>query len=543
MASLEPVTGVREHDAENANHTIRDVIYGIVTALHVGDLVSATQQAEAESSPNADPVEAEPVEVAPVETPEPELSPQSDAGQFTGSPDPEALGGQGDAPQLPGAGEADALELTPEDAPDPSISVRVGEVTIESPLSQLTETLHQQSPETLEELRSAIQDEQRSPDAPAVEIRADDQLKFYRDADNLFVASDFEIPQSSVADETIAAQSALEGEVQPEATLPESEAVEVQVEPMPVPVAESIPVAATEEVWVDDALEAVPQQPVDTVATETQELEAIPVATEAEPALDLEETTPTQVVQIPVSEAEALGGQTLAESSTVNPDVWASQTQVFTAEVDSQGNVQPMPTAAIGQSVDAVADQVEITEESQETAVEYTQQLETGREQTADTAETHDQFFDDRRETSDELADTHDQFFDERRATADAEAIADVDAPASHQSIANMLDQACDMCYGENAGTQTIQGNHYVISREGDSLSVTAKDGRGTLLEKNGDQVTSFLTPQDEQALSAGFGILQQQQERQGGQPVSNTSAPMVAPPAAVAGKSQMEIG
>lgn len=543
MASLEPVTGVREHDAENANHTIRDVIYGIVTALHVGDLVSATQQAEAESSPNADPVEAEPVEVAPVETPEPELSPQSDAGQFTGSPDPEALGGQGDAPQLPGAGEADALELTPEDAPDPSISVRVGEVTIESPLSQLTETLHQQSPETLEELRSAIQDEQRSPDAPAVEIRADDQLKFYRDADNLFVASDFEIPQSSVADETIAAQSALEGEVQPEATLPESEAVEVQVEPMPVPVAESIPVAATEEVWVDDALEAVPQQPIDTVATEIQELEAIPVATEAEPALDLEETTPTQVVQIPVSEAEALGGQTLAESSTVNPDVWASQTQVFTAEVDSQGNVQPMPTAAIGQSVDAVADQVEITEESQETAVEYTQQLETGREQTADTAETHDQFFDDRRETSDELADTHDQFFDERRATADAEAIADVDAPASHQSIANMLDQACDMCYGENAGTQTIQGNHYVISREGDSLSVTAKDGRGTLLEKNGDQVTSFLTPQDEQALSAGFGILQQQQERQGGQPVSNTSAPMVAPPAAVAGKSQMEIG
>ena len=133
------------------------------------------------------------------------LSPQADAGQFTSSPKFEPLPGQSHAPQLPGGTDADAQELAPENAPDPAISIRVGEVTIASPLRQLAETLHQQSSETLEELRSALQDSERSPDAPIVEIRADDQLKFYRDTDNRFVSPDFDIPETpSVENETVA---------------------------------------------------------------------------------------------------------------------------------------------------------------------------------------------------------------------------------------------------------------------------------------------------------------------------------------------------
>ena len=202
--------------------------------------------------------------------------------------------------------------------------------------------------------------------------------------------------------------------------LPESEAVKVQVASF--------------------------QQPINTPVTETREYE---------PALGVEEATPTQVVQLHVSEAEALGGQTLAESSTVNPDVWANQTQIFTAEVDRQGNVQPLPTAAIGQSVDAIADQVALTQEAQETAIEYAEQLEDGRAQVAETADTHDQFFDEGRETSDAILDTQDAFYDERRVATNAEVIADDDPsrntemPESHHNITVMLDQACDICYGK----------------------------------------------------------------------------------------------
>ncbi len=564
MAALETVTGVKEQDADKAENAIRGIILGIVTALQVGDMVRATRKAPAQtkeipSSESPTPGE-KPVEVTLEDTPEPARSPQTSTGQFTGSPEPEALPGQSDPPQLPGGADADALVIAPENAPDPAISIRVGEVAIESPLSQLAETLHQQSPETIEELRSALQDAERSPDAPTVEIRADDQLKFYRDAENHFVASDFDIQASAaVEDEAVAAQSALAGEVQPETVLPESDAIEVQVESVPTPVAEPVPVAAMADLRVDESAEEARQLPIHTPAPEAQELERLSTPAVAESALDVDDATPTQVVQLPVSEAEALGGQTLAESSTVNPEVWANQTQVFTAEVDRQGNLQPLPTAAIGQSVDAIADRVELTEEAQETTVEYAEQLAAGRDQATETAATQDQFFDERRETSDVVADTHDAFYDERRAVADAKVIADVEAiegnanaspntemPSSHYNIAGMLDQACDICYGENTGTQTIQGSHYVISREGDFLSVTAKDGRGSILQKNGDEMTSFLTPQDEQNLSAGFAILQQQQERQFAQPATDAmpgaSVSAVSQPVAAAGKAQIEM-
>ncbi|MEL6384190.1 MAG: hypothetical protein AAFQ89_17400 [Cyanobacteria bacterium J06626_18] len=568
MAALETVTGVKEQDADKAESAIRGIILGIVAALQVGDIVRATRKAQAktEEIPSSEPPAPgeDSVEVTLEDTPEAALSPQANAGQFTGSPEPEPLPGQSDPPQLSGEADADALVLTPENAPDPAISIRVGEVIIEAPLSQLAETLHQQSPETLEDLRAALQDAERSPDATTVEIRADDNLKFYRDADNRFVASDFDMQASTaVEDETVTSQPALAGEAPPETVLPESDAIEVEVESVPTPVAEPVPVTATEDIRVDESSEAARQPPINTPTPETQELASLSTPSGAESALEVDEATPTQVVQLPVSEAEALGGQTLAESSTVNPDVWVNQTQVFTAEVDPQGNLQPVSTAAIGQSVDAIADQVELADDAQETTVEYAEQLEAGREQATETAAAQDQFFDERRETSDEVAATQDAFFDERRVMADADAIADreviegnananhntevsSEVPSSHYNIAGMLDQACDICYGENPGTQTIQGSHYIISREGDFLSVTAKDGRGLILEKNGDEMISFLTPQDEQNLSAGFQVQQQQQERQFAQPVTDArpgaSVPAASQPVATAGKAQLEM-
>lgn len=386
MAALETVTGVKEQDADKAESAIRGIILGIVAALQVGDIVRATRKAQAktEEIPSSEPPAPgeDSVEVTLEDTPEAALSPQANAGQFTGSPEPEPLPGQSDPPQLSGEADADALVLTPENAPDPAISIRVGEVIIEAPLSQLAETLHQQSPETLEDLRAALQDAERSPDATTVEIRADDNLKFYRDADNRFVASDFDMQASTaVEDETVTSQPALAGEAPPETVLPESDAIEVEVESVPTPVAEPVPVTATEDIRVDESSEAARQPPINTPTPETQELASLSTPSGAESALEVDEATPTQVVQLPVSEAEALGGQTLAESSTVNPDVWVNQTQVFTAEVDPQGNLQPVSTAAIGQSVDAIADQVELADDAQETTVEYAEQLEAGREQ------------------------------------------------------------------------------------------------------------------------------------------------------------------
>lgn len=369
--------------------------------------------------------------------------------------------------------------------PDPTIHLQLGSgaeaKTISTPSSQLAEEIHSTlSPDEIESLHSTLID--GKPSDVVVSVRDESELCFYAEGRQ----------RLDLLSESVAATRAAEAPV------------EVEAEVMPAAASSATPTS-----------EESPAPAVETMDVRSEPIEAVPVA----PTEAVEEVaSPPQVVQISVSQAEALGGQTLAESSTVNPDVWEGQTQTFTAEVDQFGHVQP--TTSVGQSVDAIADQIALTEQAEETADNYAEQIEVGRDQATETAETHDQFFDERRAAADVVAETHDQFFDERRADADAtgangnpDAMAEV--PESHRQIAAMLDQACDLCYGDNTGTQTIQGSHYIIDREGDFLSVTAKDGRGTLLAKQGETISSSLTPQDEQNLAAGFAILQQQQARQ----------------------------
>lgn len=256
---------------------------------------------------------------------------------------------------------------------------------------------------------------------------------------------------------------------------------------------------AAEELDRTVAVEAAVEQPEPNEATAT-EPEAVVQA--------------PQIIQIPVSEAESLASQNQADSSTANPDIWAAQTQVFTAEVDAKGNVQPRATASVAQSVEAIANQVELNEQTEVIADTHEAQLDTQLKQNDQRAEVHDQFFDQRRDLSDDNADAYDANLDRQRARADAQMGEVTAVPASHQNIGSMLEQACKICYGDSDGKQTIHGSKYDITREGNSLSITAKDGRGTIFEQEGDVIKSSLTPQDEQNFQVGFSILQQQQQR-----------------------------
>ena len=372
---------------------------------------------------------------------------------------------------------------TPEN-PDPTIHLQIGSgaeaKTISTTRSQLAEEINSTlSPEEVESLHSTLIDGKSSD--VVVSVRDERELRFYAEGRQ----------RLDLLSESVAATRAAEAPVEVEAEVMPAEGSPPEESPAPV---------------------------VETMDVRSEPVEAAP----APPSEAVEEVaSPPQVVQISVSQAEALGGQTLAESSTVNPDVWEGQTQTFTAEVDQFGHVQP--TTSVGQSVDAIADQVELTAQDKETAVDYAMQIDEQRDQATETADTQDQFFDERRAAADAVADTHDQFFDERRADADAtgangnpDAMAEV--PEKHHQIAGMLDQACSLCFEENTGTQTIEGHNYVIDRDGDFLSVTAKDGRGVILVKEGEQISSSLTPQDEQNFALAVPILQQQQARQRGQ-------------------------
>ena len=389
-------TGVKEHDASQAQNTTRDVVALLVAAAMLADRRGAARQQA--TAPKPEP-EVEPVEIETLDNPVEALTGQPERAGLNGIANGESLPGQADPHQLPGGPDEAAIAPVQTNPPGPtiSISIKVGNTSIESPLNELADTLYQQDPETLEQLRAAIQDEARGPDAPTVEIRADEQLKFYRDSDNTFVSPDFDIHQSS-----------------------------------------------------------------------------------------------PEIVQLPLSQAEAFVNQDLAQSSTTgNSDVWAAQTQVPMAEVDPQGRIL-RPTTAIAQSIEANADKVELTNQREETAENY------------------DEWLGERRKHSDERANAYDKELDARRAAADAKKQAQI--PDQQIQIAGMLSQACDMCFVPNSGKQEIQGRHFTIIKEGDSLTVTAKDGRGEIFQKSGNEIQSSLTPKDVDILSRGFEVLKQRQ-------------------------------
>lgn len=451
MAGSDTLPGAREPDADKAEHSIREVIAGLLSALYfarylryqgsdspdnpfisVDNLDSKGQtQAQNLSETNALPGHSEAEALpSPLEIDVLPESPHADAllepFDRDGRPGPgnvEALPGQEEAKALPGSLEtADSIDSTLPNSPDPTISIKIGDEVIESPLSQLGDTLYQQPPETMEQLRSALHDIDRSAVAPTVEIRSDGQLKFYRDDIDTQISSDFRIREPFLSVEDV----------------------------------EEVEVASVHD--------------RDTHSPGEQSGEII-------------ETAGTREVrQVPVSEAEILAGQNLAQTSTSNPDIWNEQPQVYTVEVDSYGNMQP--TQPIASGLEGVAEQVELRE-AQIIADEY------------------DEALDSRREQSDLRTGGN---------YASENALTDSGTPDPNSQIIDMLDRACDHCY-EPGGRQVISGNYLTVERDGPRLTVTANDDGRVILERtnNGD-IRSSMTPADQAILQNGFDVLDQHQ-------------------------------
>jgi hypothetical protein len=112
---------------------------------------------------------------------------------------------------------------------------------------------------------------------------------------------------------------------------------------------------------------------------------------------------------------------------------------------------------------------------------------------------------------------------------------------AGQAQLATMFDLCLEVCYGQE-GSATIIGNSYDISRDGQGgLAVTAKDGRGTIFERDGQsgEITSTATSQDLQKFAMGAAVLEEQQARGMSMPSPIPQSPSISR----ARQSGMEIG
>jgi hypothetical protein len=62
--------------------------------------------------------------------------------------------------------------------------------------------------------------------------------------------------------------------------------------------------------------------------------------------------------------------------------------------------------------------------------------------------------------------------------------------------VANRLVQQCGR-QPSDSPTQFVEGKNYLIAREGENISVLAKDGRGEILSLRGGRITNNLSPED----------------------------------------------
>lgn len=539
MAGSESLPGAREHDAEKSEHAIRDVIACLVSALYLSRLFRLPSSAIPEPIPAREDSsqfsDRSRIEVLPSSSeadvlagrPESEALPSKpDVEELSGQAEPELLTGRSGATALPGQpvvpalgdpSEAGSIASTRQPLLDPTISITVGEEVIESPLSRLSETLNQQPPETLEHMRSALQDVERSPEAPTVEIRADGQIKFYRDDFNTFASQDFDRRQTASVEERIETPSVQDID---------RESLSLQDEYVAEP--DSLDITAE------------PLQPSQGAIEDRMNAPSIGMS---------EVEAPPQIRQIPVSEAEVLASQNLGDTSTSNPEIWGEQPQVYAVEVDANGNMRP--TAPLAQGLESVASQVERSEEIEAAAETYEEFLDDRRERRDARAEAYDALLDDRRERSDARAEAYDAHLDSLgAASASASSSSRPDAVAEvserHQRIGGMLDQVFDHCFIPGSGKEVIQGNHFILERDGDHLSVTARERGKVVLEKQGDDIRSSLTSADQEILENGFNVLAQQQrlmQLKAETPTLATSAPTPANmPVAAPPTTQMEL-
>jgi hypothetical protein len=206
-----------------------------------------------------------------------------------------------------------------------------------------------------------------------------------------------------------------------------------------------------------------------------------------------EQTLTTETV--PLSQAEAIAGQNEGDVSTDDAAIWMAQPTTPTITKDGHGRVVRSPSM---EGLEATADLVERQEDQAEWIQERLQK------QQANAAMSQD---------------------------------------AGQAELAAMFDRCLEISFGEE-GSATIVGNRYDISRDGlGGLSVTVKDGRGTIFERNGQsgEITSAATPEDLQKFAMGAEVLERQQARGASMP---SSVPRPQPPAIGRSRqSDMEIG
>jgi hypothetical protein len=205
------------------------------------------------------------------------------------------------------------------------------------------------------------------------------------------------------------------------------------------------------------------------------------------------ENLTTQTVAL--SQAEAIAGQNEGDVSTDDAAIWMAQPTTPTITKDGHGRI--------------------VRSSSME-----------GLEATADLVE--------RKEDQAEWIEARLQ---------DQQANAAMSQAAGQSELATMFDRCLSICYGHE-GSATIVGNRYDISRDGHGgLSVTAKDGRGTIFERDGQsgEIISSATPQDLQKFAMGTAVLEQQQAR--GAAMRSPTPSLQSPAISRSRQSDMEIG
>jgi hypothetical protein len=200
----------------------------------------------------------------------------------------------------------------------------------------------------------------------------------------------------------------------------------------------------------------------------------------------------TEVVAL--STAEAIAGQNEGDVSTDNPEIYMAQPTMPTVTRDGKGQIVSSP------SMEGLEATVDLVERKEDRAEHIEARL---QGQQANVARSQE---------------------------------------AGQVQLATMFDRCLEACYGEE-GSATIVGSSYDISRDGQGgLAVTAKDGRGTIFERDGQSgdITSAATSQDLQKFALGAAVLEQQQARGASMP---SLAPKLQSPISRARQSDMEIG
>ena len=181
MSGLEEVTGVRGHDGDKAEHSVRDLMSGILAAIA---LARGHQVVVHGESPK----------------PKPTLKTASAEEGLVLEGAPERMG----LPAGPIQGEPGKSPDAIGPAPSPlavlgQIEIRVGDSVLKTSQSTLIQDLkehNESNPGFIESIETAMHADELQANAPAVSIFQDGKLEFYRDSEQTFMSPTFRPQQT-----------------------------------------------------------------------------------------------------------------------------------------------------------------------------------------------------------------------------------------------------------------------------------------------------------------------------------------------------------